>query len=215
MNTSNLDGLSSNPSVLIFLSVRIQYLLSPKGLKLSLKSLSGAQAALLEEEGLLESQTIEQTMERFPSGTRRLAAQLRTPVQVDALWHILTDYNNLSQHIPNLSSSNLLSREGNCVYLEQVGSQRLMGFSFSAKVLLELIEDKELGTLDFKLMKGAFRRFEGSWKMQELNDGDGTCLLYELTVQGCIGMPVTLIEQRLREDLKTNLLAVEKAASNL
>ena len=37
-------------------------------------------------------------------------------------------------------------------------------------------------------------------------------MLYELTVQGCVGMPVALIEQRLRKDLKENLLAVEKAA---
>ena len=42
--------------------------------------------------------------------------------------------------------------------------------------------------------------------------GRGSCLLYELTVQGCIGMPVGLIEARLREDLKVNLLAVEQAA---
>ena len=37
-------------------------------------------------------------------------------------------------------------------------------------------------------------------------------MLYDLTVQGCLGMPVALIEQRLRDDLTTNLLAVEKAA---
>jgi hypothetical protein len=40
----------------------------------------------------------------------------------------------------------------------------------------------------------------------------GTSLFYELTVQGCIGMPVGLIEQRLRDDLAANLLAVEKEA---
>ena len=32
-------------------------------------------------------------------------------------------------------------------------------------------------------------------------------------VQGCIGMPVSLIEQRLRKDLTANLLAVQEAAS--
>lgn len=88
----------------------------------------------------------------------------------------------------------------------------MMGLSFTAQVQLELIENRQLGTLEFQLIKGDFRRFEGAWKMQELNSGEGTCLLYELTVQGCLGMPVALIEQRLREDLKTNLLAVEEAA---
>ena len=66
--------------------------------------------------------------------------------------------------------------------------------------------------LKFHLIKGDFRRFEGAWTMTKLPEGEGTCLLYELTVQGCLGMPVALIERRLREDLSTNLLAVEKTA---
>ena len=98
------------------------------------------------------------------------------------------------------------------MHLKQVGSQKLMGLNFSAQVQLELIENRQLGALPFHLLKGDFRRFEGAWRMHELNDGVGSCLLYELTVQGCLGMPVALIEQRLREDLKTNLLAVEQAA---
>jgi len=164
------------------------------------------------ESQVVMHQTIEQTMERLPNGTRRLAALLRTPLSIDSIWNVLTDYDHLDEHIPNLASSKIISREGNCVRLQQVGSQKLMGLRFSAQVQLELIEKRELGLLEFNLIKGDFRRFEGSWKMTEFNNGKGTCLLYALTVQGCLGMPVSLIEQRLREDLKTNLLAVEKAA---
>ena len=164
------------------------------------------------ESKMVMRQTIEQTMERLPNGTRRLAALLRTPISIESIWNVLTDYDNLSELIPNLVSSKIIGREGKRVQLEQVGSQKLMGLTFSAQVQLELIENRELGSLDFHLLKGDFRRFEGAWKMQQLSDGSGTCLLYELTVQGCLGMPVALIEQRLREDLTTNLLAVEKAA---
>ncbi|WP_320668042.1 SRPBCC family protein [Prochlorococcus sp. MIT 1307] len=157
-------------------------------------------------------QTIEQTMERLPNGTRRLAALLRTPISIDSIWNILTDYDNLSNHIPNLVSSKVISRDANRVHLAQVGAQKLMGLRFSAQVQLELIENRDLGVLSFHLIKGDFRRFEGLWKMKQLKENNGTCLLYELTVQGCLGMPVALIEQRLRGDLKTNLLAVEQAA---
>ena len=159
-------------------------------------------------------QTIEQTMERLPNGTRRLAALLRTPIPINSIWSVLTDYDQLSDHIPNLVSSKVIARDGNRIHLKQVGAQKLMGLKFSAQVQLELVENRDLGLLGFHLLKGDFRRFEGLWKMQELNDRSGTCLLYELTVQGCLGMPVALIEQRLREDLKTNLLAVEGAALN-
>ncbi len=181
----------------------------------SLKGLqrpSGSKQFLpLESKGIMH-QTIEQTMERLPNGTRRLAALLRTPISIDSIWNILTDYDNLSNHIPNLVSSKVISRDANRVHLAQVGAQKLMGLRFSAQVQLELIENRDLGVLSFHLIKGDFRRFEGLWKMKQLKENNGTCLLYELTVQGCLGMPVALIEQRLRGDLKTNLLAVEQAA---
>lgn len=149
-------------------------------------------------------------MERLPQGTRRLAVQLRTPLGLDLLWNVLTDYDQLSNFIPNLSSSSVVSRKNNCVHLAQVGSQQLLGLKFSAQVELELTEHRPEGLLRFRMIKGDFRRFEGSWRLQALPDG--TSLLYDLTVQGCMGMPVGLIEQRLRSDLSDNLLAVEQEA---
>ena len=150
-------------------------------------------------------------MERLPQGARRLAAQLRTPLSVEMLWKVLTDYENLSSFIPNLASSAVLAKTGNTVHLAQVGSQQLLGLKFSAQVELELTEHLADGLLQFRMVKGDFRRFEGNWRLQALPDG--TSLLYELTVQGCLGMPVGLIEQRLRSDLAANLLAVEQEAS--
>ena len=155
---------------------------------------------------------IEQTMEILPKGARRLAAQLRTSIGFEDLWKVLTSYDQLSEFIPNLASSKLISRKDNKVILSQVGSQEFFGFRFSAEVLIQLIEDRHNGVLKFNLLKGDFQRFEGSWNINKPSDKKGSLLLYELTVQGCIGMPVSLIEQRLRKDLTANLLAVEKAA---
>ena len=162
---------------------------------------SGRQAA---ETGFAEQ--IEQAMERLPQGTRRLAAQLRTEVPIKHLWDVLTDYENLSGFIPNLSSSVLEQRNGPTVRLKQVGTQQLLGLRFSAQVQLELTEYLPEGLLRFRMIQGDFRRFEGSWQMRELPDGSS--LLYELTVQGCMGMPISLIEERLRGDLSSNLHAV-------
>ena len=149
-------------------------------------------------------------MERLPQGVRRLAVQLRTSVPVHDLWSVLTDYEALSDFIPNLARSTLLGRQGNVVRLSQIGSQQLLGLKFSASVQLELSEHRPEGLLQFRMLKGDFRRFEGCWRLQAVPDA--TLVLYDLTVQGCLGMPVALIEQRLRPDLSENLLAVEKEA---
>ncbi len=158
------------------------------------------------------SRTIEQTMEVLPGGTRRLAAQLTTFLDFDCIWEVLTNYNNLSDFIPNLFSSEVLSRKDNEVHLKQVGSQEFLGLNFSAEVFIRLIEDKPNGILRFNLIKGDFRRFEGSWKISHFPLEKCSSLTYELIVQGCFGMPVALIEKHLRKNLKTNLLAVEQAA---
>jgi ribosome-associated toxin RatA of RatAB toxin-antitoxin module len=154
--------------------------------------------------------TIQQDMERLPQGTRRLAVRLRMDLAPEWLWAVLTDYANLSRFIPNLESSRLLWRRANVVGLEQEGAQSFIGLRFKAKVVLELTEELEQRRLSFVMVKGDFRRFEGAWQIG--HDASGSTLLYELTVQGCVGMPIALIEQRLRDDLAANLRAVQQEA---
>ncbi len=154
--------------------------------------------------------TIQQDMERLPQGTRRLAVQLRLSLPPELIWTVLTDYENLSRFIPNLDSSRLLWRRGDRVGLEQVGCQQFCGLRFSARVELELREQRGEGLLSFIMLQGDFRRFEGSWQIGD--DPIGSRLLYELTVQGRPGMPIGLIEQRLREDLAANLRSVQREA---
>ena len=156
--------------------------------------------------------TIEQTMEKLSGGTRRLAAQLTTTATFDSLWSVLTDYDRLNLYIPNLLSSKKIYKNNNNVHLKQVGAQDFLGIKFSAEVTIDLFEDKDLGLLRFSLIKGDFRKFEGSWKIQKINNSLKNSLIYDLTVQGCQWMPIGMIEKRLKKDLSENLIAVDKQA---
>ena len=158
--------------------------------------------------------TIEQTMEKLSGGTRRLAAQLTTSATFDSLWNVLTDYDRLNLYIPNLLSSKKIYKNNNNVHLKQVGAQDFLGLKFSAEVIINLFEERELGLLKFSLIKGDFRKFEGSWKIQTTKDTSKNSLIYDLTVQGCQWMPIGMIEQRLKKDLSENLIAVDKQAKN-
>ena len=157
-------------------------------------------------------ETIEQTMEKLSGGTRRLAAQLTTSSSFDSLWNVLTDYDRLNLYIPNLLTSKKIYRKNNNVHLKQVGAQDFLGMKFSAEVTIDLFEHKELGLLKFKLIKGDFRKFEGSWKIQNIKNTSKNSLIYELTVQGCQWMPIGMIEKRLKKDLSENLMAVDRQA---
>ena len=156
--------------------------------------------------------TIEQTMEKFSGGTRRLAAQLTTSASLESLWNVLTDYDRLNLYIPNLLSSKKIYQKNNNVQLKQVGAQDFLGMKFSAEVTISLFEDKELGLLKFNLIKGDFRKFEGSWKIQSIKNSSKNSLIYDLTVQGCQWMPIGMIEKRLKKDLSEHLIAVDRQA---
>ena len=159
--------------------------------------------------------TIEQTMEKLSGGTRRLAAQLTTSATFDSLWNVLTDYDRLNLYIPNLLSSKKIFQKNNNVQLRQVGAQDFLGMKFSAEVTIDLFEKKELGLLSFSLIKGDFRKFEGSWKIQKIKDTNKNSLIYDLTVQGCQWMPIGMIEKRLKKDLSENLIAVDRQAKSI
>ena len=158
--------------------------------------------------------TIEQTMEKLSEGTRRLAAQLTTSASFDSLWNVLTDYDRLNLYIPNLLSSKKIYQKNNNVHLKQVGAQDFLGMKFSAEVTIDLFEDKELGLLKFNLIKGDFRKFEGSWRIKNIKNTSKNSLIYDLTVQGCQWMPIGMIEKRLRKDLSENLIAVDRQAKS-
>ena len=159
-------------------------------------------------------QTIEQTMEKLSGGTRRLAAQLTTSASIESLWNVLTDYDRLNLYIPNLLSSKKIYQKNNNVHLKQVGAQDFLGMKFSAEVTIDLYEDKALGLLKFNLIKGDFRKFEGSWKIQNIKNTTKNSLIYDLTVQGCQWMPIGMIEKRLKKDLSENLIAVDRQAKS-
>jgi hypothetical protein len=179
-----------------------QLLVSPSPPPRSMAEPAGDVSCLLD--------TIQQQMERRQGGVRRLAVKLRLDLAPEWLWSVLTDYANLHRFIPNLQSSRLLWRRGNRVALEQVGSQQFCGMRFTARVQLELLEDREQGSLNFNLIEGDFRCFQGAWRIG--CDGISSWLLYELTVQGKPGMPIGLIEQRLQQDLASNLRGVQQEA---
>ena len=154
--------------------------------------------------------TIQQDMERLPMGMRRLAVQLRLAVDPQWMWAVLTDYDNLDRFIPNLASSRQIWRRSNRVAVEQVGTQQFCGLRFSARVTLELEEDRPTGRLAFRMLDGDFRCFQGAWVVG--CDSTSSWLLYDLTVQGKPGMPIGLIEQRLQEDLANNVRGVQQEA---
>ena len=85
---------------------------------------------------------VELVIEAPTLNTRQITSSIIIDSSIDNIWSILTDYNNLSTHIPNVSQSYLidLPDDPNKIRLFQEGSQSIAGFSFSANLIIDIFE---------------------------------------------------------------------------
>ena len=163
--------------------------------------------AALPVEGNLSIET-----EKLPQRHRRILASISIPCPVEQVWGILTDYENLSSFIPNLTVSRRLETDDSRTLLEQVGSQCFLNIQFCARVVLDMAEQFP-HRIGFSMIEGDFKSFEGVWQLERVEDSDQTTRLnYEITVCPPRAIPAVLIERHLRHDLTQNLQAIRSHA---
>lgn len=147
---------------------------------------------------------------------RQITAKIQLPSEIEKVWKILTDYEALSDFIPNLAKSRLLKHPSSGIRLEQVGTQKFLGFNFCARVVLDLIEHfpKEIS---FRMVEGDFKDFYGSWLLEPYGQGEqqGTNLFYTIFIWPKLTMPVGIIERRLSQDLQANLIAIHQKLAQI
>jgi ribosome-associated toxin RatA of RatAB toxin-antitoxin module len=159
---------------------------------------------------------VEIEIHKIAERQRKISAKVQIPQPVEQIWKVLTDYEALPDFLPNLAKSRLIEHPNGGIRLEQVGSQRLLNFNFSARVVLDLEEcfPKEI---NFRMVEGDFKGFSGSWYLEPYSLGKyvGTNLSYTIQVWPKLTMPVGIIENRLSKDLRLNLVAIHQRVEEL
>lgn len=182
-------------------------------------------------------------IERTSANSRRIAGDIIVPKPVDDVWAILTDYDNLAIHVPNLveskrvnpgrvASMNNQGVQGDGNYqcrLFQRGAQKIVGFEFGASVTMDMTEtimnnrsaSSEEKKITFKCVDSQFfSEFDGEWKVSETTDPEDPTKVaakveYVVDVRPRGPVPVQALEWRIREDVPTNLRAVKAASIDL
>jgi hypothetical protein len=94
-------------------------------------------------------------IEKTSSNSRRIFGEIVVESRLPHVWAILTDYNRLAVHVPNLVESRVVSVEtpqaqpGDGSYrcrLFQKGAQKIVGFEFGASVTMDMVERYYRGT---------------------------------------------------------------------
>ncbi|WP_009630563.1 SRPBCC family protein [Synechocystis sp. PCC 7509] len=160
--------------------------------------------------------TVDVQIEQVSARQRQISAKIPISQAIEPIWQVLTDYEALADFIPNLSISQRLEHPTGGIRLEQVGTQRLLRFNFSARVVLDL-EEQFPHEIHFNLVEGDLKAFSGTWRLQPdtLSPQIVTNLFYTVCVLPKRTMPISIIERRLANDLRLNLLAIRQRVNNL
>lgn len=164
------------------------------------------------------------SIKRTSVNSRRIGGQIIVNAPMDDVWDILTDYDNLTKHVPNLIESRRVSqdrgmdRQGNGNYkcrLYQKGAQKVFGFQFGADVTMDMAEcvlsDRER-KIGFKCVDSMFfSAFDGEWSVSANPDGT-TSMYYNVFVKPSGPVPVAALEWRIKEDVPLNMMAVKESA---
>ncbi|KAL5555156.1 hypothetical protein UlMin_037392 [Ulmus minor] len=147
---------------------------------------------------------------------RRIKAEIPVDADVESVWNALTDYERLADFVPNLVCSGRIP----CpfpgrIWLEQRGFQRALYWHIEARVVLDLKEitnsdfDREL---QFSMVDGDFKKFEGKWSVKCGTRSSSSILSYEVSVIPRFNFPAIFLERIIRSDLPVNLQALASRA---
>ena len=94
-----------------------------------------------------ECELVAVRIDRTSPNSRRIAGEIIVSASPMDVWAILTDYDELSVHVPNLVASRRISDEGGQAgdgshkcRLYQRGAQKIIGFEFGADVTMDMRE---------------------------------------------------------------------------
>ena len=141
-------------------------------------------------------------IERPSSNSRKIFGEIVVPVPLEDVWAILTDYDRLAIHVPNLVESRIVERtsggeQGDGLFrcrLYQKGAQKIVGFEFGASVTMDMREmasdlvralppsvsgspmsARKERRISFKCADSFFfNEFDGEWKVVEQTSEDGS-----------------------------------------
>ncbi|KAK3016403.1 hypothetical protein RJ639_007050 [Escallonia herrerae] len=175
---------------------------------------------------------IEIEIEKVGNNCRRIRSKATVEASLQTVWNILTDYERLADFIPGLAVSQLVEKRDNFARLFQIGQQSLaFGLKFNAKGVVDCYE-KDLETLpfgqrrdiEFKMIEGDFKLFEGKWSIEQheterreqidylVSQEFHTTLSYVVDVEPKLWLPVRLVEGRLCREITTNLSCIREEA---
>jgi ribosome-associated toxin RatA of RatAB toxin-antitoxin module len=122
-----------------------------------------------------------------------------------SVWKILTDYERMSEFVPDLTSVRIVSRIGNQVVIEQFGNARFLFLSRPIHLLVNVTETP-MSVIDIALLSGDMHHYEAHWKL--VPSSDGLRIVYRGQLAPNFYVPALFGVAMVRGDIRRMMQAV-------
>ena len=143
----------------------------------------------------------------FPSF--QLHAREFVPVTPRQAWQVLTDYEHLTEFVPDLVHSQVLSRGRHEATVEQVSRAGFLFMSQSVQMVVH-IDEQPFSAIEVALVSGDMRHYRAQWTLGEVvRDGaSGTLITYAGELAPKFYLPPLVGQPLVRAQVKRMVAAV-------
>ena len=142
----------------------------------------------------------------FPAARRAyVIAHMTVPADVEKVWAVLTDYDNLADYMPHLDKSEVLHRQDGRVTVRQEGSVWFPLRKLRSSATME-VQESPPRQISFKATAGDYAVYEGHWRLQP--SPEGTDLIYEAVIEPHFWVPQCVLGALEKKILKGTFEAV-------
>ena len=162
---------------------------------------------------------LESSIEWISARRVNMRAEVTIPSYPARVWAVITDYENLSEFVPNITYSHVVLRQPKLILLQK-GHLRVPPYFHPVEAVFEL-EENPPNTLSFRIVRdvreipGASQRkdpdflvYDGFWGLRPVEGG--VRLIYQTTVEPNFWMPRWVIIELQRHVLKVTFRAIIK-----
>ena len=154
--------------------------------------------------GLAEGPPMVVTAKRLGAHRVRIQGSVTVPQTPEAVWQVLTDYDHLSEFIPDLRESRTIALQPTRL-LRQQGNSRWWIFSRRVRVTFQ-VEETPRKEIRFRAVDGDFLEHQGVWRL--MREGDRTRIVYDAVVQPRFFIPTLIGARLLKAHLAASLQAI-------
>jgi ribosome-associated toxin RatA of RatAB toxin-antitoxin module len=144
-------------------------------------------------------------------GVFMVAARFHVPQAPSAVLAILTDYEGIPRVMPDVTRSVVKSRSADRVLVEQQAVSRVMFFSKTVHLMLDVHETD--GAVIFRDVCGrSFMLYEGAWRVTPA--AGATLVTYELRARPAFDVPDFLVKRLFKRDAGQLIARLRQAIGN-